>query len=214
MRTRSSFSSRCAAPPRASRAAFGNVDDTSFACIIRVAPRIALRRSAKSDADADTIYHGSELLATQTPQPASHPPCSDTAFCLRSYGHKLPVMALDISSDSRLIITGSADKNVKIWGLDFGDCHKSIFAHSDSIMTVGFVPGTHYFFSAGKDRMIKYWDGDKFDQILTVPGHHGEVCPRFAACCLSRHDTRLAVPACWIARICSRKTNQFFSTSA
>ena len=104
-------------------------------------------------------------------------------------------MALDISSDSRLIITGSADKNVKIWGLDFGDCHKSIFAHSDSIMTVGFVPGTHYFFSAGKDRMIKYWDGDKFDQILTVPGHHGEVCPRFAACCLSRHDTRLAVPA-------------------
>ena len=87
-------------------------------------------------------------------------------------------MALDISSDSRLIITGSADKNVKIWGLDFGDCHKSIFAHSDSIMTVGFVPGTHYFFSAGKDRMIKYWDGDKFDQILTVPGHHGEVCPR------------------------------------
>ena len=86
-------------------------------------------------------------------------------------------MALDISSDSRLIITGSADKNVKIWGLDFGDCHKSIFAHSDSIMTVGFVPGTHYFFSAGKDRMIKYWDGDKFDQILTVPGHHGEACP-------------------------------------
>ena len=49
-------------PP--SRAAFGNVDETSFACIIRVAPRIALRRSAKSDADADTIYHGSELLAT------------------------------------------------------------------------------------------------------------------------------------------------------
>jgi len=80
MRTRSSFSSRCATPPRASRAAFGNVDDTSFACIIRVAPRIALRRSAKSDADADTIYHGSELLATQTPQPASHPPCSDTNF--------------------------------------------------------------------------------------------------------------------------------------
>ena len=54
--------------PRPSRAAFGNVDDTSFACIIRVAPRIALRRSAKSDADADTIYHGSELLALKTTQ--------------------------------------------------------------------------------------------------------------------------------------------------
>jgi U3 small nucleolar RNA-associated protein 12 len=84
-------------------------------------------------------------------------------------------MSLDISSDSKMIITGSADKNIKIWGLDFGDCHKSIFAHSDSIMALSFVPGTHYFFSASKDKMIKYWDGDKFEQILTIPGHHGEV---------------------------------------
>jgi len=33
--------------------------------------------------------------------------------------------------DSSLIITGSADKNIKIWGLDYGDCHKSIFGHDD-----------------------------------------------------------------------------------
>jgi hypothetical protein len=91
------------------------------------------------------------------------------------YGHKLPVLCMDISDDNTLLVTGSADKNIKIWGLDFGDCHKSIFAHSDSIMSLGFVPGTHYFFSASKDKMIKYWDGDKFEQIHTVAGHHGEV---------------------------------------
>ena len=45
-------------------------------------------------------------------------------FFLSLYGHKLPALTLDISSDSTLIVTGSADKNVKIWGLDFGDCHK------------------------------------------------------------------------------------------
>jgi len=38
---------------------------------------------------------------------------------------------MDISSDGALIVTGSADKNLKIWGMDFGDCHRSIFAHSD-----------------------------------------------------------------------------------
>lgn len=70
-------------------------------------------------------------------------------------------MSFDISSDSSLIVTASADKNIKIWGLDFGDCHKSIFAHDDSVMQVKFVPGTHYFFSASKDRVIKYWDADK-----------------------------------------------------
>lgn len=49
------------------------------------------------------------------------------------FGHKLPVLSIDISSDGELIVTGSADKNLKIWGLKFGDCHKSIFAHADRL---------------------------------------------------------------------------------
>ncbi len=55
-------------------------------------------------------------------------------FFLSLYGHKLPVLSMDISSDGALLVSGSADKNIKIWGLDFGDCHKSLFAHQDSIM--------------------------------------------------------------------------------
>jgi U3 small nucleolar RNA-associated protein 12 len=36
-------------------------------------------------------------------------------------------------------VSGSADKSVKIWGLDFGDCHRSLRAHDDSVMRVQFV---------------------------------------------------------------------------
>lgn len=75
---------------------------------------------------------------------------------------------MDISSDSTLIATGSADRNIKIWGLDFGDCHKSIFAHDDSVTGLSFVPGTHYFFSSGKDGRIKQWDADMFQKITTL----------------------------------------------
>ena len=87
---------------------------------------------------------------------------------------------MDISFDSKLIVTCSADKNVRIWGLDFGDCHKAFFAHQDSIMQVAFVPHNqdgngHHFFSASKDRLVKYWDGDKFEQIQKLDGHHGEI---------------------------------------
>ena len=114
-------------------------------------------------------------------------------FFLSLYGHKvnspslapmlfvriltdsqLPVLSLDISADSKLIATCSADKNVKLWGMDFGDCHRSIFAHDDSIMCVAFerVAGSHNFWTAGKDRMLKYWDGDKVGRIASVhPGH-------------------------------------------
>ncbi|KAK3330816.1 hypothetical protein B0H66DRAFT_635806 [Apodospora peruviana] len=99
---------------------------------------------------------------------------------LNLYGHKLPVLSMDISYDSKLIITSSADKNIRIWGLDFGDCHKALFGHQDSILQVAFVPHNsegngHHFFSAGKDRVIKYWDGDKFEQIQRIDGHHGEI---------------------------------------
>jgi U3 small nucleolar RNA-associated protein 12 len=99
---------------------------------------------------------------------------------LSLYGHKLPVLSMDISYDSKLIVTSSADKNVRIWGLDFGDCHKALFAHQDSIMLVAFVPNNnegngHHFFSASKDKIIKYYDGDKFEQIQRLTGHHGEI---------------------------------------
>ncbi|CCM04814.1 uncharacterized protein FIBRA_07007 [Fibroporia radiculosa] len=105
-------------------------------------------------------------------------------FFLSLYGHKLPVLSMDISADSKLIVTCSADKNVKIWGLDFGDCHRSIFAHDDSVMQVAFEKHdvreldskpSHYFWTVGKDRLLKYWDGDKFENIQKLEGHHGEV---------------------------------------
>ena len=84
-------------------------------------------------------------------------------------------MTLDISDDGALIATGSADKNIKIWGMDFGDCHKSLFPHDDSVMQVAFVPQTHYFFSAGKDGVVKYWDGGKHEIILKLEGHQSQI---------------------------------------
>ena len=107
---------------------------------------------------------------------------------------QLPVLSMDISDDSKLIVTCSADKNVKIWGLDFGDCHKSIFAHDESVMQVAFERNSHYFWTVGKDKLLKYWDGDKvsvhhvahrtrvthcrpleFESIQKLEGHHGEI---------------------------------------
>ena len=55
---------------------------------------------------------------------------------LNLYGHSLPILGFDISSDNSLLVSCSADKNIKICGLDFGDIHKSIFAHQDSITSV------------------------------------------------------------------------------
>ncbi|CAB0031210.1 unnamed protein product [Trichogramma brassicae] len=104
------------------------------------------------------------------------------------YGHNLPVLSMDISSDSTLIVTGSADRNIKIWGMDFADCHKSLFAHDDTVTGVAFVPKTHYFFTCGKDGKVKEWDADNFEKIITLPGHAGQA----HGCAVSSNGTYLA----------------------
>jgi WD40 repeat protein len=42
-------------------------------------------------------------------------------------------------------------------------------------MRCRFVPKTHYLFTCGKDKVVKYWDADKFEQIQTLEGHGAEV---------------------------------------
>ncbi len=64
---------------------------------------------------------------------------------------------------------------MQIWGLDFGDCHRSLFAHNGAVAAVAFVPGTHYVLSAGRDGLLKYWDADRFELLLELRGHHGQL---------------------------------------
>ena len=42
-------------------------------------------------------------------------------------------------------------------------------------MAVAFVAQTHHFFTAGKDGLVKYWDGDSREQIMSLDLHRSEV---------------------------------------
>ena len=87
---------------------------------------------------------------------------------LSLYGHSLPIRSYDTSTDCNLLVSGSADKDIKLWNLDFGDVKKSIFAHSEQVTIVKFCKDTHYFFSGGQDGHLKYWDGDTGQLILDL----------------------------------------------
>ena len=97
-------------------------------------------------------------------------------FFLSLYGHKLPVLAFDCSDDDTILASGGADKSIKIWGLDFGDTHRTLYGHEDSITDLRFVKRTHNFFTCSKDKTVRFWDGDRFEQILLLNGHASEVC--------------------------------------
>lgn len=96
-------------------------------------------------------------------------------FFLSLYGHKLPALAVDASDDDTILASSGADKAIKIWGLDFGDTHRTLHGHEDSITDLRFVRRTHNFFTCSKDGSVRYWDGDRFEMILFLGGHCAEV---------------------------------------
>eukprot|EP00962_Isochrysis_galbana_P010556 scaffold2921_cov124-Isochrysis_galbana.AAC.4 len=85
------------------------------------------------------------------------------------------VLSVAASSDGQLAASVSADKSLKLWGLDFGDLHRSIYAHTEPVTAVAWVPKTHYLFTAGKDGLLKHWDADTYTLIHVLRGHHAEV---------------------------------------
>ncbi|ESN98784.1 hypothetical protein HELRODRAFT_66838 [Helobdella robusta] len=92
------------------------------------------------------------------------------------YSHNMPVTCIDMSTDTHFIATGSSDKDVKLWSMDFGECRKIIkVAHDDKITCLQFVPKTHLFFTCSVDMKVKKWDADSFQLVMTLEGHQAAV---------------------------------------
>ncbi|KAK3871412.1 hypothetical protein Pcinc_023437 [Petrolisthes cinctipes] len=107
-------------------------------------------------------------------------------LCHELYGKSLPATCMDFSTDGTLVVTGSKDANLRIYGTDFGDMRRLLKnAHQGGVTDVRFVPKTHLMFSCGHDGTIKQWDADNFQRIVTLQGHTGivrclAVCPKGA----------------------------------
>ncbi|CAI2736861.1 unnamed protein product [Dicrocoelium dendriticum] len=91
------------------------------------------------------------------------------------YGHAAPVTSLDISVDSRLLITGSSDKTVRLWELQFGNCQRRFTSHPEPVTCVRFIPHTSLAVSSDMSGLIKQWDVSKLREVTTLKGHHGGI---------------------------------------
>ncbi len=47
------------------------------------------------------------------------------------YGMAAPVTCMDVSDDNRLLMTGSGDKTVRLWELQFGNCLRRFVEHTE-----------------------------------------------------------------------------------
>ncbi|ORC86315.1 uncharacterized protein TM35_000291970 [Trypanosoma theileri] len=87
------------------------------------------------------------------------------------FGHKLPPTAAAFSTDGTLVASVGMDKSLRLWGTDFGDCHRAIHAHDDYVTQVAFLEGTHQLLTVSLDGSVKHWDGDNWTMIQVFRQH-------------------------------------------
>ncbi|MEM6597947.1 MAG: NB-ARC domain-containing protein [Cyanobacteria bacterium P01_C01_bin.69] len=89
-------------------------------------------------------------------------------------GHKNWVCSVAFSPDGTQLVSGSADRTIKLWDVATGECLQTLEGHSNWVMSVAFSPDGTQLVSGSADRTIKLWDGATGECLQTLEGHqHG-----------------------------------------
>ncbi|KAJ2261955.1 Transcription initiation factor TFIID subunit 5 [Coemansia sp. RSA 376] len=95
-------------------------------------------------------------------------------------GHSGGVCGVDISFDSKYLLSCSEDKTTRLWSLDTYTnvvCYKG---HSYPVWDVAFAPQGFYFATASHDRTARLWSCDHIHALRIFAGHLADVnCVRF-----------------------------------
>ncbi|KAL3314931.1 hypothetical protein Ciccas_006443 [Cichlidogyrus casuarinus] len=82
---------------------------------------------------------------------------------------------MDVSQDSRQLITCSSDKTVRLWELQFGNVVRRFTAHQAAVTSVCMLPTpansySRFAFSGDAEGVIKQWDLKKMHEVTTLRG--------------------------------------------
>lgn len=124
---------------------------------------------------------------------AAHPELDDMppANSRRLIGHSGPVYAVafqpsasrqenvnaedNIPTNSRFLLSSSADKTVRLWSLDTWQCVVVYKGHDRPVWDLRWGPFGHYFVTGGSDRTARLWVTDHIRQQRIFVGHDQDV---------------------------------------
>jgi sugar lactone lactonase YvrE len=90
-------------------------------------------------------------------------------------GHTSGVNCLVFSADSKKLISGSADKTIKIWDVKTGKEIAKLEGHKGFINALVITPDGQQLFSADADKTIKVWDVNTGKELRTLLGHKSSI---------------------------------------
>jgi WD40 repeat protein len=77
----------------------------------------------------------------------------------KEFQHLDEVWSVEFSFDGKWLLTGSADKTAKIWGIDDGKPFL-VFSHPSGVHTAAFQPGSLDVVTGGNDGLVRLWRTD------------------------------------------------------
>lgn len=86
-------------------------------------------------------------------------------------GHADVVNTLALSKDGQFLVSGSADKTVKLWDAAKGRVIKTFAGHAGNVTSVAISPDFQWIVSAGNDRTVKIWDIVSANERENLAGH-------------------------------------------
>ncbi|NQV24383.1 MAG: hypothetical protein HQ518_08445 [Rhodopirellula sp.] len=89
--------------------------------------------------------------------------------------HSDTVFGIEFSRDGKSIVSGSADKFVKIHDVATGKHVRSFEGHTHHVMDVSWQADGSTLVSAGADNAIKVWNVETGEQIRTIAGYSKQV---------------------------------------
>ncbi|NET17483.1 MAG: WD40 repeat domain-containing protein, partial [Okeania sp. SIO1H6] len=86
--------------------------------------------------------------------------------------HDTEVYSLALSPDSKILVSGSVDGEIKLWDVSTGKQKSSWKKHNGVVRTMAFSPDGKILASSSRDGTIKFWDAKKLE---TQARYLGEV---------------------------------------
>jgi sterol desaturase/sphingolipid hydroxylase (fatty acid hydroxylase superfamily)/DNA-binding beta-propeller fold protein YncE len=90
-------------------------------------------------------------------------------------GHTGPVLGVAVSADGACIVSGSADRTVKVWDAATGKEKLTLTGHTGPVSSVALSPDGGRIVSGSHDRTVRVWDAAAGEQVLALRGHTGPV---------------------------------------
>ena len=119
--------------------------------------------------------HAEKPLALQVrrPAPVEERPAWHAPWKLMRVisGHLGWVRAIAVDPANEFVVTGAADRTIKIWDLASGKLKLTLTGHVHTIRGLAVSERHPYMFSAGEDKMVKCWDLEYNKAIRHYHGH-------------------------------------------